>query len=121
MERDIKARRIRFRYPAGAMRRHYVQDDLGMSHLVSVLSGAFPEGEAFMIRSVRAVAGQITDPELKSRSPGSSARKRRTVVSIGRSMNACRRWDIPPRLSIGRPARSWRRAPAIPRRGIASR
>ncbi|SLI07242.1 putative metal-dependent hydrolase [Mycobacteroides abscessus subsp. bolletii] len=70
MQRDIKTRRIRFRYPAGAMRRHYVQDDLGMSHVVSVLSGAFPEGEAFMIRSVRAVAGQITDPELKKQVAG---------------------------------------------------
>ncbi len=70
VEREIKTRRIKFRYPAGSMRRHYVQDDLGMSHVVSVLSGAFPEGEAFMIRSVRAVADQITDPELKKQVAG---------------------------------------------------
>lgn len=70
VERDIKTRRITFRYPAGSMRRHYVQDDLAMSHVVSVLSAAFPEGEAFMIRSVRAVADQITDPELKKQVAG---------------------------------------------------
>ncbi|AMT71867.1 metal-dependent hydrolase [Mycobacteroides immunogenum] len=70
MERDIRTRRIKFRYPAGSLRRHYVQDDLGMSHVVAVLSGAFPEGEAFMIRSVRAVADQIADPELKKQVAG---------------------------------------------------
>ncbi|BAX98654.1 hypothetical protein MSTE_03353 [Mycobacteroides stephanolepidis] len=70
MEREIKTRRIRFRYPAGSLRRHYVQDDLGMSHVVSVLSAAFPEGEAFMIRSVRAVADQLTDPVLKKQVAG---------------------------------------------------
>ncbi|MBA0045307.1 metal-dependent hydrolase [Mycobacteroides sp. LB1] len=70
MEREIKTRRIKFRYPAGSLRRHYVQGDLGMSHMVAVLSAAFPEGEAFMIRSVRAVADQITDPELKKQVAG---------------------------------------------------
>lgn len=70
MGREIKTRRIKFRYPVGSLRRHYVQDDLTMSHMVSVLSAAFPEGEAFMIRSVRAVADQIADPELKKQVAG---------------------------------------------------
>lgn len=70
MAREIKTRRIRFRYPVGSLRRHYVQGDLGMSHVVAVLSAVFPEGEAFMIRSVRAFADQITDPELKKQVAG---------------------------------------------------
>ena len=67
---EIATRRIKFRYPAGSLRRHYVQGDLGMSHVVAVLSAAFPEGEAFMIRSVRAVSDQIVDPELKKQVAG---------------------------------------------------
>lgn len=70
MEREIKTRRIGFRYPSGSLRHHYVQGDLGMSHVVAVLSAAFPEGEAFMIRSVRAVSDLIVDPELKKQMAG---------------------------------------------------
>ncbi|OLR93739.1 metal-dependent hydrolase [Actinokineospora bangkokensis] len=66
----IKPRRIRFDYgPATGLetgaRRHYVQGDLVMSHVVAVLSGMFPEGEDFFVRSVRHYADRVTDPELK--------------------------------------------------------
>ncbi|MFG2090593.1 MULTISPECIES: metal-dependent hydrolase [unclassified Spirillospora] len=63
--RTMKVRRLRFTYPKGAMRRHYADDDLILSHVVAVLSATFPRGEDFFIRSVRACSGQITDPELK--------------------------------------------------------
>jgi predicted metal-dependent hydrolase len=66
----VRARRIRFSYPAGSLQRHYVDGDLVMSHVVAHLSALFPEGEDFFVRSVRRFADQITDPELKSRVQG---------------------------------------------------
>ncbi len=62
--RDVRTRRIRFSYPTGSLRQHYVDDDLVMSHVVAVLSGMFPEGEDFFVRSVRQQKDRITDPEL---------------------------------------------------------
>jgi len=69
-KRTVRTRRIAFAYPTGALDHHYVQGDLVMSHVVAVLSGLFPEGEDFFIRSVRRHANQITDPELKSQVAG---------------------------------------------------
>jgi predicted metal-dependent hydrolase len=63
-KRTVRTRRIRFDYPRGSLRRHYVDGDLVMSHIVAVLSATFPEGEDFFVRSVRYYADQITDPEL---------------------------------------------------------
>src|SRR5438128_1318860 len=61
----IKPRRVRFEYPTGERKQHYVDDDLVMSHLVAVLSAMFPEGEDFFIRSVRNYKDRIGDPELQ--------------------------------------------------------
>jgi predicted metal-dependent hydrolase len=69
-ERDVRTRRIGFNYPAGGFNRHYVSGDLVMSHIVSMLSATFPEGEDFFVRSVRHYADQITDPELKKQVAG---------------------------------------------------
>ncbi|NYJ00524.1 hypothetical protein HNR19_001222 [Nocardioides thalensis] len=69
-ERALPVRRIRFRYPAGSLHRHYVEDDLMMSHVVAVLSATFPPGEDFFIRSVRHYAGQVTDPVLREQVRG---------------------------------------------------
>jgi uncharacterized protein len=66
----VRARRIRFSYPAGSLQRHFVDGDLVMSHVVAHLSAQFPEGEDFFVRSVRHFADQITDPELTSRVQG---------------------------------------------------
>jgi uncharacterized protein len=66
----VRPRRIRFSYPTGSLRRHFVDGDLVMSHVVAHLSGLFPEGEDFFVRSVRRFADQITDPELSSRVQG---------------------------------------------------
>lgn len=62
--REVRTRRITFSYPTGSLRRHYVADDLVMSHVVAVLSGMFPEGEDFFVRSVRDSRDRVHDPEL---------------------------------------------------------
>lgn len=62
--RDLHVRRIRFDYPADSLRKHYVQGDLVMSHVVAVLSATFPPGEDFFVRSVRRYADRVTDPVL---------------------------------------------------------
>ena len=38
--------------------------DIAMSHVLTVLSSTFPEGEKFFVRSVAAARDQITDPQL---------------------------------------------------------
>jgi predicted metal-dependent hydrolase len=68
--RDVRTRRISFSYPTGTLRQHYVDDDLVMSHVVAVLSGMFPEGEDFFVRSVRDRKPKVTDPELLSQVAG---------------------------------------------------
>jgi uncharacterized protein len=46
--------------------RHFARDgDLLLSHLLTVLSSTFPEGEAYFVRSVEAVRDRITDPGLR--------------------------------------------------------
>ncbi|MUM19790.1 metal-dependent hydrolase [Mycobacterium sp. CBMA271] len=66
-----KVRRIRFRFgEPDPMSRHFVEGDIVMSHLVAVLSGAFPPGEESFIRSVRRFNDEITDSELKKRVAG---------------------------------------------------
>lgn len=68
--RALPVRRIRFRYPAGSLRQHYVDDDLIMSHVVAVLSATFPPGEDFFVRSVRHFSDRVTDPVLKEQVRG---------------------------------------------------
>ncbi len=69
-QRTVRTRRIAFTYPPASMDRHYVNGDLVMSHVVSVLSAMFPEGEDFFVRSVRHYAGRVADPELKEQVAG---------------------------------------------------
>ena len=69
-KRDVKTRRITFSYPTGSLRQHYVDNDLVMSHVVAVLSGMFPEGEDFFVRSVRDSKPKISDPELLTQVAG---------------------------------------------------
>lgn len=66
----LKARRVKFTFPSGTKRQHFVDDDLVMSHFVAVLSAVFPEGEDFFIRSVRNYNDQITDPRLQQEVKG---------------------------------------------------
>ncbi|GAB4583645.1 metal-dependent hydrolase [Nocardia sp. IFM 10818] len=66
-----KVRRMRFRFGRPEpMTHHFVQDDIPLTHLVALLSGAFPPGEESFIRSVRKFSGEITDPVLKKRVAG---------------------------------------------------
>jgi predicted metal-dependent hydrolase len=68
--RSVRTRRIAFAYPPASLERHYVNGDLVMSHVVSVLSAMFPPGEDFFVRAVRRHADQVTDPELKEQVAG---------------------------------------------------
>lgn len=68
--RDVRTRRIAFSYPSGALRQHYVDGDLVMSHVVAVLSGMFPEGEDFFVRSVRDSKPKVKDAELLNQVAG---------------------------------------------------
>jgi predicted metal-dependent hydrolase len=68
--RSVRTRRIAFAYPPASLERHYVNGDLVMSHVVSVLSAMFPPGEDFFVRSVKRHADRVTDPELKEQVAG---------------------------------------------------
>jgi len=66
-----KVRRIRFRFgEPQPLNRHFVEGNIPLTHLVAILSGAFPPGEESFIRSVRKFADDITDPLLKKRVAG---------------------------------------------------
>ena len=68
--RPLKVRRMSFDTDEGIDRRHFAGGDLVMSHIVSVLSGFFPEGEDYFVRSVRSFRDDIDDPELKKQVAG---------------------------------------------------
>ncbi|MGH9097649.1 MAG: metal-dependent hydrolase [Acidimicrobiales bacterium] len=68
--RTVRTRRIAFEYPTSDLPRHYMNDDLVMSHVVSVLSALFPNGEDFFVQSVRNYRDQVVDPELKKQVGG---------------------------------------------------
>ncbi len=65
LQQDIPTRRIDFGFGEVDLPRHFMADDLVSSHIVTVLSCMFPEGEDFFVQSVRNYRGRITDPELK--------------------------------------------------------
>lgn len=63
--RTVRTRRVAFECPDTDLPRHYVSGDLVMSHVVSVLSALFPNGEDFFVRSVRHYRDRIAEPELR--------------------------------------------------------
>ena len=69
-DRVIPVRRVAFDYPRDELPRHYVGGDLVMSHVVTVLSSMFPDGEDYFVRSVRRFRNRITDDELRTRVAG---------------------------------------------------
>src|ERR1700712_4558170 len=46
--------------------KYFAEGDIVMSHVFTVLSSTFPEGENFFVRSVAAVQDQLTDPKLRA-------------------------------------------------------
>lgn len=61
---SIPTRRIDFGFGETELPRHFMGGDILKSHLVTVLSCLFPEGEDFFVRSVRNYRDRISDPEL---------------------------------------------------------
>jgi len=64
--RTVPTRRISFEESLQELPKHFAgEQDLISSHLAAVLSGVFPDGEDFFVRSVRNFRDQIEDPDLK--------------------------------------------------------
>jgi uncharacterized protein len=70
-ERLVPTRRISFEESLAGLPRHFADGgDLIGSHLLAALSGLFPDGEDFFVRSVRRFRDQVTDPVLKKQVNG---------------------------------------------------
>ena len=62
---DVPVRPMEFERYVADLPKYFARDgDIVMSHVLSVLSSTFPEGEKFFVRSVAAVRDQISDPQL---------------------------------------------------------
>lgn len=66
----VKARRLKFPFGEKRIRKYFAGNNIVLSHLMAAMSGLFPGGEDYFVRSVRRFADQITDPELKERVRG---------------------------------------------------
>ena len=63
--RHVPVRPMEFdRWVADIPKHFAVDGDIVMSHVLTVLSSTFPEGEKYFVRSVAAARGEITDPKL---------------------------------------------------------
>src|SRR3954466_2113250 len=62
---QVPVRPMEFERWVADLPKYFAADgDIVMSHVLTVLSSTFPEGENFFVRSVAAVRDQITDPGL---------------------------------------------------------
>lgn len=69
--RVVPTRRISFEESLKELPKYFAVDgDVVSSHLAASLSGLFPDGEDFFVRSVRHYRDQITDPDLKRQVAG---------------------------------------------------
>ena len=67
----VPTRRISFEESLQDMPRHFADGgDLILSHLAATLSGLFPDGEDFFVRSVRRFRDEVSDPDLKRQVAG---------------------------------------------------
>ena len=67
----VPTRRISFEESLQDMPRHFADGgDLILSHLAATLSGLFPDGEDFFVRSVRNFRDRVSDPDLKRQVAG---------------------------------------------------
>ncbi len=70
-ERRVPTRRVSLEASFAGVPRHFAADgDLVSSHYAAALSGLFPDGEDYFVRSVRHYRDRITDPELKRQVAG---------------------------------------------------
>jgi len=70
-DRKVPTRRVSFEESLQQLPKHFAaEEDLVGSHLMAVLSGLFPDGEEFFVRSVRRMRDKVTDPELKRQVAG---------------------------------------------------
>ena len=69
-EKRVPTRRMTFEDALAQIPKHFAEGDVVLSHYAAVLSGTFPEGEDFFVRSVRHYRDQITDPQLKAEVAG---------------------------------------------------
>src|SRR3954467_12675413 len=69
--RAVPTRPMEFARWLGDVPRHFAGNgDLVLSHLLTVLSSVFPDGEAYFVRSVDAVRDRITEPRLRQEVEG---------------------------------------------------
>lgn len=69
--RTVPTRRISFEESLRDLPKHFAADgDLIASHFAAALSGVFPDGEDFFVRSVRHFRAEITDPQLRRQVTG---------------------------------------------------
>ena len=62
---QVPIRPMEFQKWVADLPKYFAQDgDIVMSHVLTVLSSTFPEGEKFFVRSVAAARGDLTDPRL---------------------------------------------------------
>jgi len=62
---EVPVRPMEFRKWVADLPKYFAEDgDIVMSHVLTVLSSTFPEGEKFFVRSVAAARDRITDPKL---------------------------------------------------------
>lgn len=62
---QVPVRPMEFNKWVAGLPKYFAADgDIIMSHVLTVLSSTFPEGEKFFVRSVAAARDQITDPKL---------------------------------------------------------
>jgi predicted metal-dependent hydrolase len=66
----VRARQVAHEWSGRTIPRHFVGDDVVLSHLAAVFSSVFPEGEAFFVRSVRRYRSEIAEPELAAQVAG---------------------------------------------------
>ncbi|HWC38918.1 MAG TPA: metal-dependent hydrolase [Acidimicrobiales bacterium] len=70
-ERRVPTRRMDFEDSLQTVPRHFAAgEDLILSHVAAVLSGVFPDGEDFFVRSVRRFRKEVTDPEFNRQVAG---------------------------------------------------
>ena len=70
-DRMVPTRRISFDESLASVPKHFAADgDVVASHVMASLSGVFPDGEDFFVRSVRYYRDRITDPALKKQVAG---------------------------------------------------